>query len=53
MISTPTIETARLRLLPLPPHDAVEMAAVLSDAALYEFIGGAAPTAAGTTQPPS
>ena len=46
MISTPTIETARLRLLPLRPHDAVEMAAVLSDAALYEFIGGAAPTAA-------
>ena len=46
MISTPTIETARLRLLPLRTDDAEEMAVALSDASLYEFIGGAAPTPA-------
>ena len=42
--TTPTIVTDRLRLLPLRTDDAEEMAAALSDAALYEFIGGAPPT---------
>jgi RimJ/RimL family protein N-acetyltransferase len=41
---TPTIETARLRLLPLRVADAEEMAIALSDPRLYEFIGGAPPT---------
>ncbi len=41
---TPTIETDRLRLLPLRTDDAEEMATALSNAALYEFIGGAPPT---------
>ena len=44
--ATPTIETDRLRLLPLRTDDAEEMAAALSDTALYEFIGGAPPTPA-------
>jgi RimJ/RimL family protein N-acetyltransferase len=43
---TPTIETERLRLLPLLVDDAEEMAIVLSDPPLYEFIGGAPPTPA-------
>jgi RimJ/RimL family protein N-acetyltransferase len=34
------IETARLRLDPLRVQDAAEMAAVLGDPALHEFIGG-------------
>ncbi len=44
--STPTIETDRLRLLPLRAADAEEMATALSDPILYEFIGGAPPTPA-------
>lgn len=35
-----TLHTARLRLDPLRPEDAVEMAAVLVDPELYEFTGG-------------
>lgn len=34
------IETARLRLAPLRPEDADEMAEVLGDERLHEFIGG-------------
>jgi RimJ/RimL family protein N-acetyltransferase len=41
---TPTIETERLRLLPLRVDDAEEMAVVLSEPTLYEFIGGEPPT---------
>jgi len=40
------IETARLRLAPLTAEDADEMAAVLGDEGLYEFIGGHLPTLA-------
>ncbi len=43
---TPTIETDRLRLLPLRVDDAVEMAGALSDGSLYRFIGGEPPTPA-------
>ena len=43
---TPTIETARLRLLPLRVDDAEEMAIALSDPGLYEFIGGSPRTPA-------
>jgi RimJ/RimL family protein N-acetyltransferase len=39
------IGTGRLELLPLRVEDADEMAAVLSDPALYTFIGGAPETA--------
>ena len=35
-----TIETARLRLVPLRVPDAGELAAVLDDTRLYEWIGG-------------
>lgn len=37
---TPRIETGRLLLIGVRPEDAGEMARVLGDAALYEFIGG-------------
>lgn len=40
------IGTVRLDLLPIRAEHADEMAAVLSDPALYTFIGGAPPTAA-------
>ena len=40
------ISTARLDLLPIRPEHAEEMSAVLSDPALYEFIGGHPPAAA-------
>ena len=46
MTATPTLDTDRLRLLPLRTDDAEEMAACLSDPALYRFIGGAPPTPA-------
>jgi RimJ/RimL family protein N-acetyltransferase len=39
-----TLETDRLRLEPLRVDDAVEMAVVLADPALYEFTGGAPPS---------
>lgn len=39
-----TIETARLRLVPLRVSDAGELAAVLDDIRLYEWIGGEPPT---------
>jgi RimJ/RimL family protein N-acetyltransferase len=38
---TPTIETTRLKLLPVRPEDATEMVGVLADPSLYRFIGGA------------
>ena len=38
------IATNRLRLQPLSPDDAEEMAGVLNDPALYRFIGGEPPT---------
>ena len=41
---TPTIDSERLRLLPLRTHDAEEMAIALSASTLYEFIGGSPPT---------
>lgn len=41
---TPTLPTDRLRLDPLAPDDAHEMAPALSDPALYRFIGGEPPT---------
>lgn len=41
------IATDRLDLLPIRAEHAEEMAQVLSDPALYTFIGGAPPTAAG------
>lgn len=41
------IATARLDLLPIQAEHAEEMAVVLSDPALYTFIGGAPPTVAG------
>ena len=41
-----TIETARLRLEPLRAENADEMAAVLGDERLHEFIGGRPPTVA-------
>jgi RimJ/RimL family protein N-acetyltransferase len=44
MTAPETIGTERLRLLPLLPEHADEMAAVLSDPELYAFIGGAPPT---------
>jgi RimJ/RimL family protein N-acetyltransferase len=37
------ISTARLDLLPIQPEHAEEMSGVLSDPALYEFIGGQPP----------
>jgi RimJ/RimL family protein N-acetyltransferase len=40
------IATARLDLLPIDTEHAEEMAAVLSDPALYAFIGGAPPAVA-------
>lgn len=40
------ISTARLDLLPIQPEHAEEMSGVLSDPALYEFIGGQPPAAA-------
>jgi RimJ/RimL family protein N-acetyltransferase len=42
--SSARIETERLRLDPLTPADADEMAAALSDPGLYSYIGGAPPT---------
>lgn len=42
--TTPQLRTDRLVLSPLEPADAHEMVAVLEDPALYEFIGGAAPS---------
>ncbi len=42
--TTPSIETNRLTLAPLRREDAAEMVAVLADAGLYAFTGGAAPT---------
>jgi RimJ/RimL family protein N-acetyltransferase len=38
--STVVVETARLRLTPVREADAAEMAAVLGDPRLHEFIGG-------------
>ncbi len=46
MTRTPTLDTDRLRLLPLRTADAEEMAGALSDPVLYRFIGGAPPTPA-------
>ena len=43
---TPTIETERLRLVPLRVADAEQMAMALAEPALYEFIGGEPPTPA-------
>ncbi|TDD63496.1 N-acetyltransferase [Kribbella antibiotica] len=43
MIAAP-FSTARLRLLPLEPRYAEQMAAVLADPALYAFTGGEPPT---------
>ena len=40
---TPRLRTARLDLVPLVPADAGEMVDVLSDPALYTFIGGGPP----------
>jgi RimJ/RimL family protein N-acetyltransferase len=40
-----TIETSRLRLVPLRPEHAAEMAGVLADPALYSFTGGTPPRA--------
>jgi RimJ/RimL family protein N-acetyltransferase len=37
------IETSRLRLVPLRPEHAMEMAAVLADPALYTYTGGTPP----------
>lgn len=42
-----TISTGRLDLLPLHVEHAEEMAAVLSDPALYAFIGGTPDTPLG------
>ena len=39
-LAATTLDSARLRLDPLRPEDAVEMAAVLADPELYEFTGG-------------
>ena len=46
MIEMPTLATERLRLEPLRVEDAREMAGVLSDPAMYAFIGGVPPTVA-------
>jgi RimJ/RimL family protein N-acetyltransferase len=43
-LPTSTIETDRLRLVPLHAADAAEMVAVLADPALYAFMGGGPPT---------
>ena len=48
---TPTLTTARLTLVPLRPDDADELAEVLGDPALHEFIGGA-PLPAGDLRRP-
>jgi RimJ/RimL family protein N-acetyltransferase len=42
--SSVVIETARLRLTPVREADAAEMAVVLSDPRLHEFIGGVPPS---------
>lgn len=39
-MTTPTLSTERLSLVPLRPSDADEMATVLGDPALHAFIGG-------------
>jgi len=39
-MTTPTLSTERLSLVPLQPSDADEMATVLGDPALHAFIGG-------------
>jgi RimJ/RimL family protein N-acetyltransferase len=44
-VAATPIRAARLDLLPLVVEHAAEMAAVLSDPALYTFTGGAPPTA--------
>lgn len=44
--SPPPVQSARLILTALSPDDATEMADVLADQHLYEFIGGEPPTAA-------
>ncbi|MFC9325896.1 GNAT family N-acetyltransferase [Kitasatospora sp. NPDC057015] len=44
-VETSAVPTDRLDLLPLRPEDAEEMAAVLSDPALYAFTGGEPATA--------
>jgi RimJ/RimL family protein N-acetyltransferase len=44
--SSTELVTGRLRLVPLRPDDADEMAVVLGDPALYEFTGGEPPTVA-------
>jgi RimJ/RimL family protein N-acetyltransferase len=41
VVQSETIGTSRLILLPLRPEHAAEMAGVLADPALHEFIGGA------------
>lgn len=46
MSTTEAISTSRLSLTPLEVADAAEMVGVLSDPALYGFIGGAPPTLA-------
>src|SRR5262245_14607378 len=43
-MGSPTIETERLRLLPTRVDDAVELAVVFGDPALYAFTGGEPPT---------
>ena len=40
---TPSLQTARLDLVPLVPADAAEMVGVLADPSLYLFIGGQPP----------
>jgi RimJ/RimL family protein N-acetyltransferase len=44
LTETPPLETDRLRLAPLRIDDAEEMAGVMGDPRLYDFIGGAPPT---------
>ena len=43
-MSSPTLRTDRLELLPLDVSDAAEMAGVLADPSVYRFIGGAPPS---------